>query len=877
MPSSKENTQQTLHNSIYQSIFENGNTAMLLGHVQGNLLEVNEAACQLFGYTRLELLKIGFGGILQTDQKLESIFKDTVALGRANGIINCKRKDQEIFRASISTVLIKDNAGKEFLNISLLDLGKELHLETVMNESAQLAMFDRISLDLETKSRWINSTINASPDIVSVLDIFGNRKIINRSAKEKFGYSLTELKNTPIFEFIHEEDKLAAEVLFQQMPTLKSVTNFQNRIIGKDGSIINMAWSFTWDDQTEVIYALGRDISEQKKMEAALKEQQAYLYAYIEQSADALFVHDFSGRFIEVNRMACESLGYTREELLQMTVADIEVDSDLNAIQSVWKSVVPYKPIMIMGHQRRKNGEVFPVEIQFSRFNFNGKDILYGLVRDITARKKEVETILKNEMQFRALIANLQVGVLKQGPDAKILLSNKKALELLGISEDQLLGKTSFDPDWNVIHEDGSPYPGPTHPVPMVIATKKQVLDAVMGVYRPDTKDRVWLLVNAEPVFDENQELDYIICTFNDITEKKRIEAEQLANLKRYQLLMQTSKDPIYILNKHGKLLEWNDAFIHHLGYDTDEYKDLYVWDWNKDENLTKESVERFFESIDENGISFEADHVLKNGSICNMDIRLHKFLFGHVELFYASARDITSKKITDKKIMDLNEELRALSGYMQELIETEKTAIAKQIHDEFAQNFVALLMNINWLKTKIRANLPEQHKLLDEQLRIVNEVIASSRKLFNTLHPSMLDELGLIATIKWFSKTYFKSADVVFVLNTNIENEPLTKEINLTLYRVFQEAINNILQFAKASKVVVDIYKYHKAITLSITDNGIGFNYHSINTREQHGLLVMRERVYARKGKISIDAAPGKGTTIQVELPFDSATQEQA
>jgi signal transduction histidine kinase len=116
----------------------------------------------------------------------------------------------------------------------------------------------------------------------------------------------------------------------------------------------------------------------------------------------------------------------------------------------------------------------------------------------------------------------------------------------------------------------------------------------------------------------------------------------------------------------------------------------------------------------------------------------------------------------------------------------------------------------------------------------------------------------------------------VVFVLNTNIENDPLTKEINLTLYRVFQEAINNILQFAKASKVVVDIYKYHKAIALSITDNGIGFNYQSINTREQHGLLVMRERVYARKGKISIDAAPGKGTTIQVELPFDSTINQQ-
>jgi signal transduction histidine kinase len=118
------------------------------------------------------------------------------------------------------------------------------------------------------------------------------------------------------------------------------------------------------------------------------------------------------------------------------------------------------------------------------------------------------------------LIENLPVGVLKQAPDASIIISNNAALELLGLTEEQLLGKTSFDPGWNVIHEDGSPFPGHTHPVPTAIATGKSVKNVIMGVYRPLKKDRVWLLVNAEPEFNTAGSLDHIICTFNNFTEQ---------------------------------------------------------------------------------------------------------------------------------------------------------------------------------------------------------------------------------------------------------------------------------------------------------------------------------------------------------------------
>ncbi len=135
------------------------------------------------------------------------------------------------------------------------------------------------------------------------------------------------------------------------------------------------------------------------------------------------------------------------------------------------------------------------------------------------------ETALQESREnYRRLVADLQVGVLIQSPSSEILQCNRIARELLGLEESELLGKTSLDPDWNVIHEDGSPFPGDDHPVPRAIATGLPVENVVMGVYRPTSLDRVWLLLSAKPDLAADGSLRQVICTFIDISETKRAE-----------------------------------------------------------------------------------------------------------------------------------------------------------------------------------------------------------------------------------------------------------------------------------------------------------------------------------------------------------------
>jgi len=171
-----------------------------------------------------------------------------------------------------------------------------------------------------------------------------------------------------------------------------------------------------------------------------------------------------------------------------------------------------------------------------------------GNTEALKSRIRELESALAtSEDRFDALVTGVQVGVVIQAPNAEIIFCNDLALELLGLTRDQMLGKTSMDPSWNVIHEDGSPFPGETHPVPVAIATRKPVRNVVMGVYRPVTKDRAWILVNAMPQLTPEGELVQVVCTFADISE--RVAAEEMVR-RQAEMLAELSTPLIPISDK---------------------------------------------------------------------------------------------------------------------------------------------------------------------------------------------------------------------------------------------------------------------------------------------------------------------------------------
>ncbi|GCC52345.1 hypothetical protein SanaruYs_25820 [Chryseotalea sanaruensis] len=152
-------------------------------------------------------------------------------------------------------------------------------------------------------------------------------------------------------------------------------------------------------------------------------------------------------------------------------------------------------------------------------------------------RKNKEIALLESEVRFRSMIRHLTIGVLLQGPKAEILSSNQAGLEMLGLTEDQLIGKTSFDPDWALLKENGDPFPPDELPVPIAIKTKKPVKGVIMGVMRPTLGDRVWLMVDVIPRMDKHKNVMYVIATLNNITELKATEQLMAESRERIRVI----------------------------------------------------------------------------------------------------------------------------------------------------------------------------------------------------------------------------------------------------------------------------------------------------------------------------------------------------
>lgn len=154
---------------------------------------------------------------------------------------------------------------------------------------------------------------------------------------------------------------------------------------------------------------------------------------------------------------------------------------------------------------------------------------LAALRQKLEAQQALQASLHASEARFRALISSLQVGVVVQGPKAEILLCNAVSLDLLGLSEAEYLGRTSFDPRWRIVDENGQDFAAEQRPVARVLATRRDVRSVVMAIFRPRSRDWVSLLVNAVPQLDEAGEVLQVVSTFTDITALRSAEARARA------------------------------------------------------------------------------------------------------------------------------------------------------------------------------------------------------------------------------------------------------------------------------------------------------------------------------------------------------------
>lgn len=307
--------------------------------------------------------------------------------------------------------------------------------------------------------------------------------------------------------------------------------------------------SLLYDEHKVVtgMLGVGKDITERKGIEARLQQSENFYRSLAAHSLDGIILTDPVGKVNYCGPSVGHISGYAIEQILGKSIFDfVHVDDHAFALEA-FQAELRKESVMNYAVIRLRHADRGWVWCTVRGHNLLHDPVLKGVViyfTDDTKRKLIEDRLRESESRFRNLIHNLKLGVLLQNEKSEMLVCNQAALDLLGLTEEQLLGTTSFDPRWNVIREDGSAFPGEQHPVPEAIRTRRPVRDVVMGVYRPLSHDRVWLLVNAEPVFDEDQHLIHVICSFADITEQRRLSQQLIEQeIQKQKLITQATID----------------------------------------------------------------------------------------------------------------------------------------------------------------------------------------------------------------------------------------------------------------------------------------------------------------------------------------------
>ena len=229
-----------------------------------------------------------------------------------------------------------------------------------------------------------------------------------------------------------------------------------------------------------------------------------------------------------------------------------------------------------------------------------------------------------------------------------------------------------------------------------------------------------------------------------------------------------------------------------------------------------------------------------------------------------------------DSLVRELNErnlELRALSERSINALEEERRQIALTLHDDTGQALSMLIINLESLENQIPSNESSLREKLITTRKLAQGSLANLRKIVYGLRPTILDDLGLVPAIRWYARTNLEEAGIMVEITADGEVKPLSPQLNSTLFRIAQEAVNNIVRHSNAEKVEIILHQRDEHILLEVKDDGQGFNLASIREKAlqlQHlGLLGIQERAELVGGEAKLSSAPGSGTQILVSVPY--------
>lgn len=336
--------------------------------------------------------------------------------------------------------------------------------------------------------------------------------------------------------------------------------------------------------------------------------------------------------------------------------------------------------------------------------------------------------------------------------------------------------------------------------------------------------------------------------------EKKDLEIQNERNLALFTSL---NPSPVFRFQANGKITKCNDAARKLAADGTPDGKDI--------REIIRELEQTDISALIARGESLQIESAIQKRQF---SVRVHgvpESRFAHAYCY-----DLTERKEYEEKLIQTQGMLRELASHLQDVEESFRSDMAMELHDNICQTLLSIKLNASLLDSE-RASDTEWKNRLDGLLTSIDNIISETRSLSYHLKPPLLGDFGLVPAIHNLLNQILSKSDIRGDFRTYGMSKRLSPKLEIYLYRILQELLNNILKHSEAGSFSIQLFKNEikNTVKLHVTDDGRGFEYADTYPAMGLGLLNIRERVKRFNGELILETGRDRGTEIIIEIPL--------
>lgn len=726
----------------------------------------------------------------------------------------------------------------------------------------------------------LRAVYDAAPVGIAVMDLRGRPVRANPAYQSLTGFTETELHAQTGTSLIHPEDRPRYRTLLRALlDGRRSVFTAIQRYRVKTGALIwvRSTVSLLRDAAGAPCHVVIRaeDISERRQKKAMLQERAEPFHLLVASVTDyAIFMLDPEGRVASWNVGAERIKGFLAEEIIGRHFSRFYLREDVaqGKPASELRTAAAEGRFEDEGWRLRKDGKAFWASVVITPMRDQaGKLCGYAKVtRDLTVRRGLEARVRESEARLQAFLHHSPAAMFMKDPGGRYLHANVKFQQRVGLTGEQIIGRTDaelFAPEDVAGHAAGD----------NEVLARGAPLEFEEAIQHGGTAGIS--MVSKFPVRDTAGRITGIGAISMDITERKYVQEGLRISERSLRELIEVLPVAVYACNLSGVIESHNRCAAELWGRDPrdqDNARRLCPYRACDFENAHMHHPEcpmgevlRTGTAVADREIVVERPDGSRRTAIANVIPRRdeHGSLTGAI----GCLMDITERKRAEHHFRAYTQQLRVLSRRLVELHEESRLALSRELHDRVGQNLTALSINLGIVlgqlpdpvKLTVAPRLHDSQELVEATVDVITDVMAD-------LRPPLLDDYGLLPALKSIAEQFARRTGIFAAVRGPSSLGRLPQQVELSLCRITQEALTNLAKHARAKHVKLSIALPPGQITLTIADDGIGFDPKANVYDNRHagwGMLTMRERAVALGGTLMIDSAPGLGTRITVSL----------